>query len=550
MGSLKEQTEGPVDGQAGTSTGPASSGPAAAGARHLRLRDLAWFPLGLALLFLGALLPLREAYVVGCVMAPAGVAVAVFRICAGMLTTRPRPLLVVTVALATVVAGALITAPRVAMARLDAPFLWRMSGRVSEIEVLPQVLLASNDEKLWGHDPKTGAEIFTIQRHNGKVYVGPDGSIFVQNNEQSRYFNAQGSLLWERPLPSRASTTTASGSTARAIRQRVVAMGTGVVVLRDCFLPAPGPACDYTGYGTTGGVVWTARGHGGQPVIGAASHRKSKVSLGITVAPTVVAIPTQPEPTGPRVTGSTTVRGADGQVIGTTRGDAKAVIGDTVVLDVDDCQLAAARGGRILWTTQGMPCEERKDKRPHPPRYFNSRLYLPTFTAGEMTGTATVNLDDGQWRMTGPLLTDYADDSVPRTTAGVAGDDIWVEWHGSKLTGVDAATGTKLWTFRSPDYFPPSVANGTVVVTSVLNGRLTELAGHPLIRDGSTAYLVTVLDARTGRTTARLIMTTSARRPPEGLGVAPGRALIQGWPLSDEDDEYDTGVVGRSTPTQ
>ncbi|MET7879010.1 PQQ-binding-like beta-propeller repeat protein [Micromonospora sp. DT68] len=532
MEPTKEQTEDPADTQAAAPAG----GAAAAGVRRLRVRDLVWFPLGLALLFLGVLLPLREAYVVGCVMAPAGVATVVFRICAGMLTTRPRPVLVVTVALATVVAGALITAPRVAMARLDAPFLWRMPGPVLEVEVLPQVLLTSDDRSLWGHDPETGAEIFTIKRSNGRVYVGPDGGIFVQNREQSRYFDAKGSLLWEQALPSRTSTRT------RVLVQEVVAMGTGIVVLRDCLIPGPG--CVYTGYGTTGGVAWTLSGHDGKPVIGAMSHRKSITTDGITVAPTVVTMTAQEKVRGSRVPGSTVVRGADGQVIGTMHGDAKAVIGDTVVLDVGDCQFAAARGGQILWTTRGMPCEERTGDRTHPPRYYKSRLYLPTFTDGEMTGTATVNLDDGQWRMTGPLLTGSSDYSLPAATAGVAGDDVWVERHGSRLTAVDAATGRELWTHDAPGNLPPGVGNGTVVVTSLLDGRLTELAGHPLIGDKRTAYLVTVLDARTGQTTARLVMTARVS-PPEGVGVAPGRAFIQGWPLSDEDDEYDAGVVGR-----
>ncbi|MEH1031843.1 outer membrane protein assembly factor BamB [Micromonospora profundi] len=378
--------------------------------------------------------------------------------------------------------------------------------------------LTSNDGKLWGHDPETGAELFTIQRSNGRVYVGPDGGIFVQNNEQSRYFDAQGSLLWERPMPSHGSTTD------RVFRQEVVAMGTGIVVLRDCLLPGPG--CAYTGYGTTGGVVWTATGPQGvrAPVIGAMSHRKSLTTDGITVAPTVVVMPAQEAVRGSRVPGSTVVGGADDQVIGTTRGDAKAVIGDTVVLDAGDCQFAAARGGQILWTTRGMPCEERTGDRTHPPRYYKSRLYLPTFTDGEMTDTATVNLDDGQWRMTGPLLTASSDYTLPAATAGVAGDDIWVVRRGSRLTAVDAATGRELWTHDAPGNLPPGVGNGTVVVTSVLNARLTELAGHPLIGDKRTAYLVTVLDARTGQTTARLIMTARVW-PPEGVGVAPGRAF-------------------------
>ncbi|TQJ23973.1 outer membrane protein assembly factor BamB [Micromonospora sp. A202] len=539
MGPLKEQTEGPIDGQDGTGVDPASRGPDAAGARHLRVRDLAWFPMGLALLFLGVLLPLREVYVVGCVLAPAGIAVVVFRTRAWTLTTRPRPVLVVTVALATVVAGTLITAPRVTMARLDAPFLWRIPGPVNEVQVLPHVLLTSNDETLWGHNPETGAEIFTIRRSNGPVNVGPDGSVVVQNGDQVRYYDAQGSLVWQQVIAG-------ARSTVKDPRgQEVVAMGIGLVVLRNC---AQG-GCVYTGYGTSGGVVWRATGYHENPVLGAAPHRKSLTSRGINVAPTVVAIPAQPDSRGTPVTGSTIVRGADGRILGTTRGDVTAVIGDTVVLDVGSCQLAAARAGQTLWTTQGLPCEERSGLRPHSPRYFKSRIYLPTFTDGEMTGAATIDLDDGQWRMTGPLLTGYFDDVLPPATAGVAGDDIWVERHGSRLTGVDAATGTKLWTFHSPDHIPASVGNGTVVVTSVLNGRLTELAGHPLIRDRSTAYLVTVLDARTGRTTARLIMTSS-HSAPTAFGTAPGQAFIQGWPLSDEDDKYDAGVVGRPAPAQ
>ncbi|WP_433386503.1 PQQ-binding-like beta-propeller repeat protein [Micromonospora sp. KLBMP9576] len=489
-----------------------------------------WVPLGLALLLLGWWLPLREVYGVGAVTAAAGVAVIVFRISGGLRGTRPRPLLVATVVLATFAAGALVQAPRLVMSQSDGPYVWhssrgtgddRFGAFVDEVKALPHVLLMKTRGGLRGRDPQTGESTFAIWTKDGRVFVGPDGNMAVYDSDEIRYYSAAGSLLWQLAHPS-----------GVPVERALVAMGNGTIVLRDCLKDS----CVYTGHGPSAAVLWTATGAHRETQFGPVGNDHISSTL-LRVAPTVVAIDPNP-PIGEHATliRTTTVRGADGRILGTTRGNATAVIGETVVLDVGGCQLAAVRGGKAIWTTQGLPCTKGAWKAN--PRYFEKRLYFKYFTDDEWTGTVTVGLDDGQWRATGPLQTDFDSRFLPHRTTGVAGDEMWVERRGRTLTGVDAATGQARWTFRAPGPLYPTMLTlgpGAVVVASSPGERLTELTGE------HDACLITVLDARTGRTTARLVLPHPRN---SGIsGVAPGRAFIQGYSFVDGRDA--DGLLGR-----
>ncbi|MFG1890916.1 PQQ-binding-like beta-propeller repeat protein [Micromonospora sp. NPDC049051] len=463
--------------------------------------------------------------------APAGVAVIVFRISGGLRGIRPRPLLVATVVLATFAAGALVQAPRLVMSQPDGPYVWhssrgtgddRYGAFVEEVKTLPHVLLMKTRGGLRGRDPQTGERMFGIWTKNGRVFVGPDGNMAVHDSAEFRYYSATGSLLWQLAHPSRV-----------PVERVLVAMGTGTVVLRDCLKDS----CVYTGHGPSGAVLWTATGAHHKTEFGPVGNDDRISGARIRVAPTVVAVDPNPR-TDERATliRTTTVRGADGRILGTTRGNATAVIGETVVLDVGGCQLAAVRGGKAIWTTQGLPCADVP--RNANPRYFEKRLYFKSFTDNEWTGTITVGLDDGQWRATGPLQTDFDSKFVPHRTTGVAGDEIWVERRGQSLTGVDAATGQALWTFRAPGPLFPTMLvlqQGAVVVASSPGERLTELTGE------HDSCLITVLDARTGRTTARLVLPHP--RGSSISGVAPGRAFLQGPSFVDDRDA--DGLLGR-----
>ncbi|MGC4892800.1 PQQ-binding-like beta-propeller repeat protein [Micromonospora sp. DT31] len=481
-----------------------------AGSRHPRtlVRLIAFALLGVALLAGGIWIPRYWVFLLGAVSAPLGLALVTLHLTGRRRPGRPRlPLVGAVAVVALLVAAAVIAAPRAMVAQMDGPYLWRddAAPQRPKVYLSAQTLLVVDADLIRGLDPATGRERFSLSRRSQAVSVGADGTFFVVSGERGSYHSADGKLLWEIPTPIRPGGRRSTLATA---------IGNGTVVLPDC----EGQQCVYRAYKGSGAPTWTMTGGRSDVSLrnGPVSGHVDDTSR-VRLVPAVVAIAGVPAGGGAGVegtrVGAMTV-GLDGRVLGRHEGSIAAAVGEVVLLSRADCQYEAVRAGQAIWRTSDLPCTKMRGM-----TLFPDRFYMWTATAqGKINGGFTVDLDDGQWRSTPALHLDSWDDRLPEETTGVAGNDVWVERDGQRLTGVDASTGRVLWRYRSTGVDSAiDVRDGAVTLRSRPDARLKTLA------DSDARWQVTVLDSRTGRRTAQLV-TNGLPLP---VGAGPGRAYVQ-----------------------
>lgn len=464
--------------------------------------------LALLLLFWGVAQPSLWPYVIGAVAAALACALFAYRLTARIGRRAARALAAGT---AVVVAAVLVAVPAVGRYMItDGAVRWSTDVPTRWEELVPlhdRVYLYEATRGFRVLDRSTGRELFSVGGIKVLGDLAGDGSMVLSSRASGEYYSADARRLWRL---AGTSWRRALGISDKAGGPKVVAVADGVTVFRTC----GGKGCRYAGIDRNGSVAWQRLG--GEPWFEDQVPFPGADKAG--PVPEVVVDMTGGE--------YVTLAAADGRVVGrrsTSAGagslpsdrDGVGVVGELAIFTGrtgDGCTVVGERNGREAWHATGMPCAE--DGGALTPSILTETGMYAEAADGK---SVTVDLRNGKWRKLAAVA--FSASEHGQHKIGVPGENIVVYRDGPALTGVDAASGRRLWTFESPGDKTPGVDVGRDAVVL-----LTRPGGHnpltpPDVREDG--YLVIVLDPRTGRTVGRVVpfdgVATSA---PVGAGQA------------------------------
>lgn len=445
---------------------------------------------GVALLVAGIVRPSRPLYVAGVL----GCAIVLGAFVASRLTRPGRGRLwrwAGGVLAATVVVAAGIGLPWWALQRAyDGDSVWTVDYHATwATHHGDRVYLADGGSGL-AVDRRTGRVLGRAPR-GGDPEVLADSGIGFNFGSHTAAYDGSLRLLWELE--------------GREGWRSFVAATNRTTVVQSC---VPGnTSCSLQGIDTGGRVRWTRRSVHSRPL---RAHSHSPSNSGYIegdVLPGVVVWQGDPDHW-------TMADADDGGLLGRVSVAGHryvGAVGDTVVVSdrPGGYRFRGIRRGRLAWTVSlpaGAPSSDG-DWGAAPILLFPTRLYASL----EEGRGVTVDLKTGDHRVM---------DFDPLAGNVAASDEVLLVREQRRVRGFDPSSGRVLWEMDAPGHGIPGMDAGSGAVVL-----LARPSGNPLlpeeVRENGT--LVTVLDARTGRRTGRLIAPRSVW---ESLPVGPGQVLV------------------------
>jgi outer membrane protein assembly factor BamB len=472
---------------------------------RFQAQDLVVVLVAVVLVGWGVAEPSLWPYLIGAGLAGLGVGVAVYHLLCRRVS-RKVPRVTAAVVAAVLVTGIILAVPWGARyGQEDGSTRWSTKIPTRWVDVLPwrdRIYLYEDRHGFRVLDRETGRELFAVGGVKVDGELAGDGSMVLSGKEAAEYYGADGKRRWR--LDGKAWALVA-GAEREA---RAVAVDTGVVVFE---VPEEGDRWRYVGVGPTGKILW-------QRVTAAKVWASTQLPIGgadqAAPLPSVVVVRTSEKSDAQVIT----LDGADGTELDrrpARQASTVGLVGDLVVfggLDDAGCAFTGVREGRQLWHATGVPCAN--GSRPSM-EVLEHRMYA-TLDDGV---SITVDLRTGKWRKIAQVA--LAASEQGRHKIGLSGDNVIVYRDGRNLTCVDAAKGTRLWTYEAPGDYTPGVDVGSdaVVVFGPPKGHNPMLPAD-VRKDG---FLVTVLDPRSGKTTGTTVL------PVDGLaasGPLPGGAAL------------------------
>lgn len=392
--------------------------------------------------------------------------------------------------LAAVAVGAVAALVPTAVVRTtDGGRLWAAdSGDALEFVRLGDRLYTHSPGEDQARDPDTGRVLASVP-DDGSLAVTDDGGLITWDDDEASAYGRDGRRHW---------TMTDEG------HARPIAAHGGWTIVEECTTSGhrTDAGCAVAPDGTTTplGLRHATWPFGAETI--AEPSEAAAEGYGIVPLPTVaVATLTHHR---------TAIYAATGRRIGTVAGTRLGVAGDLVLVARGSCDLVAYRGGRARWQATVPACRSLVDK--DDDVLLQRHIFVETPAA-----TYAIHLADGSMRSYPKLAYD-------RLTGTIPGDDVVITRDHDRLTGLDPETGKTLWSYRAyDDRADVEIANGAVVLYGSDPGSrrwLLRLSG----RRSDTSMLTEVLDARTGKVTARLASGELWSSP----GIGRGRAIVVG----------------------
>lgn len=338
-------------------------------------------------------------------------------------------------------------------------------------------------------DLRTG-QVLGRASNGGDPRVLGDAGFGLNFGHPASAYDGSARLLWELE--------------GRDERLSFVAATGRTTVLESC---DPGNACSLQGIDTGGRVRWSLISAQSRPLRAYSHSPSSTLYREGDILPGVVVRQSDPNHWN-------MVDADDGRTLGQVSVAGRhyvGAVGDTVVVSdrAGGYRFRGIREGELVWTVSLPAGTTASDG----DELAASMLLFPTRMYARLEGgkSVTVDLKSGDHRVMelDPLAENVA-----------ASDEVLVVREGRQVRGLDPVSGHLLWEMQAPGWHTPGVDAGSGAVIL-----LTRPSGNPLLPEEvrQNGVLITVLDARTGRRTGRLI---GPRGVWESLPVGWGQALV------------------------